>query len=342
MALRFTDCFLEMSGQERLNCVSERTESLKRLCMSEMNERSFTVYREYFEQTHNMCFFLEGQKWQQETENTIYKFSSKSKEISELLDATSESQQAVLRQQKEEFTLQKEILKVGSNFSRMLIEAQQSFDKLSADLKNSTHMHKSILADLFRGINLFHNWIIQRYILVDCLLFYMSSLFVIIIATSLKCTEDSRAYLLINFAFNLSFEIVVKVFSDVDFLRNDKSCWIFRTLFIMSCVCIFIYFFHRYEDSNAKLLNEIKEQNRQIVNYLLRMKLDTSTRNQRFTNEKGIVTDLLSADYEKNSSNEQQSTSRSMKLTPEKKTTESMRFSPLSRYNLRRKTISSN
>ncbi|XP_055638825.1 uncharacterized protein LOC129776905 isoform X2 [Toxorhynchites rutilus septentrionalis] len=176
MALRLTDCFLEMSGQDRLNCVSERTESLKRLCMSEMGDQPFAVYSDYFIQAQDMCFFLESQKWQQEAENTIDTLNSKSKEISEWLNAASKIQHVILEQQKAELTLQEEMLGIGSNLSRVLIDAQQSFDKLNADFRNSSQRHKSMLTDLSLGTNLLHSWIIERFSIVDCLLLYACSL----------------------------------------------------------------------------------------------------------------------------------------------------------------------
>ncbi|XP_055523791.1 uncharacterized protein LOC129717716 isoform X2 [Wyeomyia smithii] len=159
LALHFTDCFLEMSGQDRLDCLSERTEPLKRLCMSEMSDRAFAVYTEFFTQTQNMCFFLQGQHWQREADKTIHRLSVKSQEVSEQLEIAGKVQQVVLDRQKQGLKLQSKILEIGENVTNTLNVSQNKLDNITLSLIHSAEKHQAVLAELFKEFHLLHNWI---------------------------------------------------------------------------------------------------------------------------------------------------------------------------------------
>lgn len=355
LALHFTDCFMEMSGQERLDCVSERTEALKRLCMSEMTDRQFAVYTEFFTQTQSMCFFLQSQRWQLEADQTIDKLSVRSKEVSEQLEVAGEIQRTVLEHQKEGLRLQGEMLKVGGHLAKTLNGSKEMLDQLTVDLKNSTKEHQAVLKDLFREFYLLHSWIVGRYAFVDRIVFYACLLVVIMIATSTKRTNSARSYLILNSIGSVLLEITLpKLLPVADEIQKDRIIWAVRKLFMISGATIFGFYCYRFQDENDKILNEIKEQNRQIMECILRMKMETplvapkpdSEEKQSYSTAYGYTASHVSpskqsyrpgtsrflppvvppvqepdtTDYDKeNSSNERRSVSMSLRLTPERR-----------------------
>ncbi|XP_058462680.1 uncharacterized protein LOC131437383 isoform X2 [Malaya genurostris] len=279
LALHFTDCFLDMSGQERMDCVSERTEALKRLCMSEMTDRAFATYTEFFTQTQNMCFFLQGQHWQRETDRTIDRLSLKSREVSEQLEIASEVQQVMLGHQKEGLKLQGRMLEIGSSLVESLNGSKKMLNNLTEGLMNSTKQQQAILAEIFHEFHILHTWLVGRYSFVDRLVFYFCILVGTIVTTSTKRTASARLILILNLIGGIFLEAAVaRMMPSLDVVRRDQLNWTIRKLFLASSVVIFAYCSYRYQDLNKKLLDEIKEQNRQIMESILRMKLEQCTR----------------------------------------------------------------
>ncbi|XP_058812062.1 uncharacterized protein LOC131676775 [Topomyia yanbarensis] len=364
LALHFTDCFMEMSGQERMDCASERTESLKRLCMSEMSDRAFAVYTEFFTQTQNMCYFLQGQHWQREADRTIDRLSVRSREVSEQLELASEVQQVVLEHQKEGLKLQGKILEIGSSLAESLNGSHKMLNNLTEGLMNSTKQHQAVLAELFQEFNLLHSWLVGRYAFVDRLVFYFSLLVGAMVITSTKRTASSRIFLILNIVGGVFLEIAFANLMPLDVIRGDQVNWTIRKLFLVTSAVIFTYCFYRYQDLNTKLLKEIKEQNRQIMDSIMRMKLESSTfavpeeKDSYSTNSFStkqhtehklkwtprqlpiLITEQESTNYEKeNNSNERRSVSRSDRTIRAPSHTSESSVSRYSRYNLRRKTI---
>lgn len=68
LALKFANCFLEKSGQTTYPCHNDEDITL---CLSQMNSNGFTAYTSFFTHTQSMCYFLQAQIWQEETENTV-------------------------------------------------------------------------------------------------------------------------------------------------------------------------------------------------------------------------------------------------------------------------------
>ena len=70
LALQFANCFLEKAGQKTYPC---KEDSDIRQCFNEMNDRAFTAYNNFFTHTQSICYFLQTQIWQEETEITVLK-----------------------------------------------------------------------------------------------------------------------------------------------------------------------------------------------------------------------------------------------------------------------------
>jgi hypothetical protein len=70
LALQFTNCFLEKAGQTTYPC--ENNDDIS-VCLSQMNNNGFTAFTNFFTHTQSMCYFLQTQVWQEETENTVAK-----------------------------------------------------------------------------------------------------------------------------------------------------------------------------------------------------------------------------------------------------------------------------
>ncbi|ETN60352.1 hypothetical protein AND_008029 [Anopheles darlingi] len=353
IALRFTDCFMEMSGQENsLHCATERTEPLKKLCMSEMTDRAFTVYTEFFTQTQNMCYFLQNQNWHRETERTIDRLGVFSRAAGERLELVNTMQDTLLTQQRLQHTLQRELLMIGHNLSFSLNGSHETLNRLTENLQESTAKHSLVLEELFREFHQLHRWIVGRYAFVDGLLFYGCYLVILLIFTSLRRTACARAMLLVLFFASVASEWALYKQSAIqDSLLLDYYRWLIRQLALICSVLILLYSVYYYEDIPRNILVEIREQNIQILKKIeqLKPKACSDSKCSKFSvsyASKHIKLPLVEeqALYEYQHEREQRSLSRlSRSTTPTEQpipgsVVESFELRT-SRYNLRRKSV---
>lgn len=283
LALHFTNCFLEMSGQDPLDCVNERTTALKRLCMKEMPDRAYSAYTEFFTQTQNMCYFLQNQVWHRETESTINNLNSNSRIVSEKLREASDLQNMLLEHQKQGLIAQEQLIKNGKDLSNSLNVSKETLNKLTIDIRESTLEHRTILEDLFKEFHLLHSWLVGRYSLIDKVVYFAVSLALIMIATSVSFTSGARVYLILNLLSNFMLEwclpSILSIFNtNLTVLTSDSYVWMLRKVFIFIAVLLFTYYLFKYEDKFSKqilLLKEIQIQNRRIMDDILMMKMRT-------------------------------------------------------------------
>lgn len=280
LALHFTNCFLEMSGQDPLDCLTERTVGLKRLCMKDMSDRAYTAYTEFFSQTQNMCYFLQNQVWHRETESTINNLKSNSKIVNEKLLEARDLQNVLLQHQKEGLVAQEELIKNGKDLSNSLNVSKETLNKLTIDIRESTLEHRTILEDLFKEFHLLHSWLVGRYSLIDKIVYFSVSLALIMISTSMNFTSGARVYLILNLMSNFMLEwslpsILSLFISNTNVIVSDSYVWMLRKIFIFISVLLFTYYLFKYEDNFSKqitLLKEIQLQNRRIMDDILAIK----------------------------------------------------------------------
>lgn len=283
LALHFTNCFLEMSGQEPLDCVNERTTALKRLCMKDVPDRAYNAYTEFFTQTQNMCYFLQNQIWHRETENTINSLNSNSRIVNEKLREASDLQNVLLEHQKVGLEAQEQLIANGKNLSNSLNVSKETLNKLTTDIRESTLAHRTILEDLFKEFHLLHNWLVGRYAMIDKIVYFAVSLALIMISTSVSFTSGARVYLILNLFANFVLEwslpwIFAAVGQSPTNITNDVYIWMLRKIFIFIAVLLFTYYLFKYEDKFSKqilLLKEIQLQNRRMMDDILLIKMRT-------------------------------------------------------------------
>lgn len=271
-----------MSGQDPLDCLTERTVGLKRLCMKDMSDRAYTAYTEFFSQTQNMCYFLQNQVWHRETESTINNLKSNSKIVNEKLLEARDLQNVLLQHQKEGLVAQEELIKNGKDLSNSLNVSKETLNKLTIDIRESTLEHRTILEDLFKEFHLLHSWLVGRYSLIDKIVYFSVSLALIMISTSMHFTSGARVYLILNLMSNFMLEwslpSILSLFT-VNSISNvtvsDSYVWMLRKIFIFISVLLFTYYLFKYEDNFSKqitLLKEIQLQNCRIMDDILAIK----------------------------------------------------------------------
>ena len=78
LALSFANCFLEKAGMRTYPCQAALPLAD---CLRDVDNNAFTTYSNFFTHTQNMCYFLQSQVWQEETQETVNRLTATSAQV---------------------------------------------------------------------------------------------------------------------------------------------------------------------------------------------------------------------------------------------------------------------
>lgn len=284
LALRFTKCFIEMSGGSNTNSnnVDEDLNACDDIeCMANMSERVFQTYTHFYTHTTNICYYLMHQIWHSQTESTINQLQTQSQSVSKQLEIAGQLQINLLQQQREGLKVQRELVAHGVNLSSVLSESQGSLHRLTEQFRNSTIEQGRQLGDLFQRLAQFHNWIVGEYTFFEQIMYYSVLMVVIIVATTAKRSENCRFILFLLAIMNLAVESLLQRYLGQDYFVEDlqivlfDNLWLIRKVFGAVMIAIYVGVTVMYVDSqqlSLNLLKSIHEQNKDIIRLLRDMK----------------------------------------------------------------------
>lgn len=289
LALRFTNCFLEMSGHETYNCAADVKKNVRGICISNMSDRAFTVYTEFYTHTQNVCFFLRNQIWHEETEKTIDKLSTNSAEVSTKLEKSSEKQEILLAQQEESIQIQERLLNYGDKLTKTLEQSQVSIDNIMNEFRKSTLEQKQLLFDIFDRLSALQSWIVGEVSWLNTIVFYVCSVITIVLITSTKRTANSRVICFILITFYACVERAISTviidsnkYEGVEYMQEllVNSVWWSRRIIIAIIALVYTYSTYVYCDYNKmnyELLLNLKLQNELIQKTVEKLTVDDKT-----------------------------------------------------------------
>lgn len=277
LALKFTKCFMEMSGGVGDDAAVSLCDIDDSLCMNQLPERVFQAYTHFYTHTQNICFYLMHQVWHDETEQTINLLRTHSQSVSKQLEIAGRLQLNLLQQQREGLKVQRQLVEHGMNLSDVLHESRGNLARLTADFRNSTVEHGRQLTDLFKRLAMLHNWFIGEYSFIEQIIYYVAAFILIMIMTTSKRTENSRFVLYLLAGLNLMLEITFQQFLQTDSFDNDShvkflaNIWIIRKLFIGAIVVVYVAMATFYVDQQRltlSFLTKIHDQNLEMLKLL--------------------------------------------------------------------------
>ncbi|XP_031636213.1 uncharacterized protein LOC116349085 [Contarinia nasturtii] len=271
LALRFTKCFIAMSGGDGDSGLDgcEDTE-----CIGNMSERVFQAYTHFYTHTQNICFYLMHQIWHGETVKTVHLLKSHSQSVSRQLELAGRLQINLLTQQREGLKLQQKLVEHGVNLSDVLNDSQSSLSRLTEQFRNSTLEQGRQLGDLFRRLSQFHNWIVGEYLLIEQIMYYSIVLAVIMIATTAKRTENCRFLLFVLAIVNILIESLFQKYLGNDYYIEDikivlfETLWLIRKIFAAVMCTVYVVKTVTYVDSQKMTLSLLQVINKQNVEIL--------------------------------------------------------------------------
>lgn len=356
LGLSFTNCFLEKMGSNTYPCPAEST---IQECVSQMDDRAFNAYTQFFTHTQSVCFFLSNQVWQQKAEDTIHRLFSTSHKVSQRLEDLSQLQQESLNTQS---SLNKEL-----SGSRATLE---SFEK-------TLSQKHSIEQEMLNRFLEMRHFLVSEVSKFYSIMFYIACLIIFYLSTTPVRTNEARFWIFLLFAANFVLErfVVSEVvsghedsFSALWIITDDidDRVWFCRKVTLVACVAVLLYFAISYRDYavlNNLLLQDIQKQNEELkrMHFLslsrLTEKMDTCDRKRHssdadfYSDDSGegesdvdsVISDSEVKFLKKETNEDQGVTSTSSdEMTPDDvvcKAITSSDFSVSPRYNLRSRSV---
>ncbi len=189
LALGFTNCFLAKTGRETYPC--SRDEEVAE-CTRSMAPEAYNTYTEFFTHTQNICFFLEAQVWQEQTEYTVQSLADHSAIVARQMEDSSLLQTDILKRQNESIKNQEMLLKHGSDLKQTLVESSLDVHRMLQEFKDSTTEQRAMIFEVFDRLNSLQSVVMGEFTGFYSLVFYAISILISYLLTSTPRTSGAR------------------------------------------------------------------------------------------------------------------------------------------------------
>ncbi|KZS17213.1 Uncharacterized protein APZ42_016809 [Daphnia magna] len=277
LALKFTNCFLEKVGQTTYPCENDEDISV---CLSQMNNNGFTAFTNFFTHTQSMCYFLQTQVWQEETENTVAKLTDNSIKVVKTLEDTNELQDAILEAQRKSLFQQERLLESSSQLGIALDMSKDNVKDMLDEFRLSTNEQRNMIFEVFDRLSKLQNLVLGEVSGFYSLIFYPTALLTVYLLTSTSRTAAARFWLFVLFGCSLALErciVHLTVSDDCAYVPADEASkemywriWLVRKSAMLLCIVLLAHFAYKFQDYNLinnTLLMQIQRQNLELKGY---------------------------------------------------------------------------
>jgi len=192
LALAYLNCFLEVQGRTIYHCSSLDSIADCTQMMNDVDRGSFTTFFTY---TQNICYFLESQKWHQETERAIDRLSVNSEEVVNQLEQTSELQSEMIKRQNTTLKNQEIILDKAANLSDIISESKENIHIMFEEFKKTTNEQRMLINDVFDKVAKLQLTVLGEFSGFYSIIYYTLSVIVSYLLTSTQRTSGARFWL---------------------------------------------------------------------------------------------------------------------------------------------------
>ena len=203
LALAFSNCFLKKTGRTVYECPGTDTVES---CTGEMSPEAYNVYTEFFTHTQNICYFLQAQSWQEETDDTIDRLAENSAHVARQIEDSSELQSQVILKQNESIKNQEILLHRGNELKKTLEESTVDVHSMLQEFKVSTIEQKALIFEVFDRLTALQNIVMGEFTGFYSLIFYTVSVLVCYLLTSTPRTSSARFWLFLLMTINIIME----------------------------------------------------------------------------------------------------------------------------------------
>lgn len=192
LALSYLNCFLEVQGRLTYPCDWDNSIESCTKYMSDVDQGSFTTFFTY---TQNICYFLESQIWQQETEQTITRLARSSEDVADRLEESSKLQEAMIGRQNLTLQNQEIILDKAANLSNIISTSSENIHDLFTEFKKATNEQRLMINDVFDKVAKLQTMVLGEFSGFYSMIYYTLSVLMSYLLTSTQRTSSARFWL---------------------------------------------------------------------------------------------------------------------------------------------------
>lgn len=286
IAYAFARCHLQASGRSIPECHDEKP-------MSECTDSetipdiAFNAYTEFFTHTQQICFHLQNQAWHEATENTISRLADNSAEVATQLEHSSDVAKEMVAQQTKSLENQEILLQNEERLKDSMEKSVLDVQRSHAETKAIISEQRALFSEVFDRVAMLQKTVLGEFSSIYTFGFYVGSTLMAYILTSTTRTSGARIWLFLILMMNAATERAISHYyvnpldGNTSFAAGSLSAmvpeliyeqtWLCRQVFSGFALLILLISVCRYKDYNRinnSLLNEIKQQNLELQNYI--------------------------------------------------------------------------
>ncbi|XP_039266107.2 uncharacterized protein LOC120341632 [Styela clava] len=286
IAYAFARCHLQASGRDIPECPNEKPISA---CTDSeaIPDIAFNAYTEFFTHTQQICFHLQNQAWHEATENTISRLADNSAEVATQLENSADVAKEMVAQQSKSLENQEILLqneeKLKNSMEKSVLDVQRSH----AETKAIISEQRALFSEVFDRVAVLQKTVLGEFSSIYTFGFYVGSTLMAYILTSTTRTSSARVWLFLILMMNAAAERMITYYyvnpidGNTSFASGSLSAmvpeliyeqtWLCRQVFSGFALLVLLLSVCRYKDYNRinnSLLNEIKQQNLELQNYI--------------------------------------------------------------------------
>ena len=171
-----------------------------------MASEAYNSYTSFFTHTQNICFFLQAQVWQEETERTISKLADNSEIVAQQLEDTSHLQVEIMKKQNDSIKNQEILLESGIELKKTLEESTVDVQQMMDEFKETTSEQKALIFEVFDRVSALQSVVMGELTGFYSLIFYALSIVVSYLLTSTPRASGARFWLFTLMTVNMVLE----------------------------------------------------------------------------------------------------------------------------------------
>ncbi|GAB6029428.1 hypothetical protein CHUAL_005190 [Chamberlinius hualienensis] len=206
LALTFANCFLIQSHQKPHPCVESTPSNISECLEMGMDDRVFSTYNTFYVHTHNMCYFLKSQLWQEETKKTVFRLMDASQRVVTSMESQLEIQQKISRTQEEALQNGNELRK---EMDITIAKSKENLQELLEEIRQSSGQQVAIFDEIAHHIVKLRALFFGEFVGVYTALYYFFIVIISYLLTSCKRLEGARLWLYLAFTVSFALEYTV-------------------------------------------------------------------------------------------------------------------------------------
>lgn len=266
LAMTFTYCFLQTSGTVlalgdkcRELVVSDKYEDVSANAMGEctrsIDSSIFQTYTQFFIHTQSICFYLQAEQWQHNTEQLVDHLVVNARAVSNQLDSALNT------------TTNLERLQAASLKTQEAMHADMNEAKLNwQSFEEKTREQRDLLERLLEQFNLLRKFLLVELSTNSALVYYLLTMSIVYFVTSPTRALGARfvLYVLLLCSY-LAESKAIEFIVTTGGWDTFGAVWLVRKFFMATMGLVYVWWVSTYQDYLKVTMAQLEENNTMLL-----------------------------------------------------------------------------